>query len=481
VPVQGDSLRRAVALERLEKEHDLFAFVFDGWSAWRVMRNAVHRVALALPIANPSRRNVGRSLKALVSTLALVWQVVVGQRHQLVVKTCRSGLRVRVGDRFRDVYFDGLLTRFTSRFKLEEINSPDFASQAALAMFPSDLDPVVFTFWGYVAGLLRPARAAAPFCLRISELLASELGVQVEPRWLLMRVSTVYWQSRLYRLLLARLRPDAVLVSDTGEYALRLACLRQGIPFIELQHGVFDRAHPDAVPLWVKSSAEQLLLPDVLACRGSFWIDRLSETRQGRDHAVAVGDEIIDRARERRLSRQPDSVTHFVVTTQGLDSDNLANWLAEAIERAPTGLAWRMSLKLHPVYDEGRNSFASLASHPRVTVIPGSAQPNVYDLLAEADVHLSIASACHFDAAAIGVPSFIIPLSGHESMLPVVDGVQFCLAERPGDIWERRKIDSQALSTPDGSRFATPGFIGNIERLINHLRCAFDSRLHRSN
>ena len=31
-----------------------------------------------------------------------------------------------------------------------------------------------------------------------------------------------------------RFRPRAVLVSDTGEYALSLACKRNGIPFIEL-------------------------------------------------------------------------------------------------------------------------------------------------------------------------------------------------------------------------------------------------------
>jgi hypothetical protein len=382
--------------------------------------------------------------------------------------------------RFRDVYFDGLLTRVGSSFKLEEINSPDFEKQAALATVPSDLDPVVFTFWGSVLGLLRPVDALS-FCQSVSGFLASELGLEVQPRWLLMRVSTVYWQSRLYRVLLTRLRPDAVLVSDTGEYALRLACLRLDIPFIELQHGVFDRNHPDAIPIWVTTSAEELLLPDVLACRGSFWIDQLKETRQGRDHCVAVGDDIIDYARERRTGRRPGGVTHLVVTSQGLDSENLANWLAKSIERAPAGLEWRMSLKLHPVYDDGRNTFAVLASHPRVTVVRGSAQPNVYDLLADADVHLSIASACHFDAAAIGVPSVIIPLAGHESMLTVVDGIQFSLAERPDDIWKHTLVDSKAMATPDGSRFSAPGFVANIERLICDLRAAFGSKSHRAN
>ncbi|MFX5862045.1 hypothetical protein ABTE64_18120, partial [Acinetobacter baumannii] len=83
-----------------------------------------------------------------------------------------------------------------------------------------------------------------------------------------------------------------------------------------------------------------------------------------------------------------------------------------------------LSIKLHPVYDQGDLNFAGLQRDDRVSVVAGSELPTVFDMLSEADLHLSIASACHFDAAALGVRSVIIPLAGHESLLHAVDQEQ---------------------------------------------------------
>lgn len=454
---------RIHALEALERRHELFAHRVDGWSAWRVMRNPVHRLAMALPLVAPVRSNSRRVVEALVATARLLWLLAFAGRREVLVKTCRSGLRMPLGRQFRDVYFDGLLQRGYRYLKLEEVNSPDFEGQAAAALRPADLDPVVFTFWGRVLGTLFPVRAL-PFCKSVAGLLAQDVVLDVTPRWLLMRLSTVYWQSRLYALLLARVQPTAVLVSDTGEYALCIASRRRSVRFIELQHGVFDRSHPDAIPAWVPGTAGELVLPNVLACRGTYWIEQLAGTRQGRDHAVAVGNELIDLARERRRVRAADGRLHLVLTTQGLDSERLARWVAEMIASAPPKLRWRLSIKLHPVYDAGTHEFAALARDAQVHVIGGAEQPNVFDLLADADLHLSIASACHFDAAALGVPSVVVPLSGHEAMLDVVNGVQIFIAKRPSDTWSLA-VPAQADATRAQS-FATPGFIDNLQRLL---------------
>jgi len=459
-----DQLAPLQVLKALERQHNLFSFRVDGWSAWRIIRNPVYRMTEGLPLAQPSRSNGRRSVKALLATFKLLWLLITGTRRELLVKTCRSGLRMPQGDRFRDVYFDGLLARGHSSLKLEEINSPDFEKQALAACRPADLDSVVFTFWGRILGSLFPVRAK-PFCRMVAALLTQGVGVPVTSSWLLARLSTVYWQARLYSLLLARLQPRAVLVSDTGEYALRIACHRRGVRFIELQHGVFDAYHPDAIPTWVEGPASELLLPDVLACRGDFWIEQLATTRQGRDHAVAVGNELIDLARERRRRRTPDARLQIVLTTQGLDSERLARWIASMLAAAPRARDWRLSIKLHPVYDAQTRAFDIFQRESRVRVIGGAEQPNVFDLLVDADLHLSIASACHFDAAAIGVTTVIVPLAGHERMLELVDGVQIFLARTPADVW--------ALAVPHVAeakfthRFATPLFIDNLQRLLS--------------
>jgi hypothetical protein len=458
----GDQPSRVVALHVLERAHNLFDFKVDGWSAWRVLRNPLHSQAEALPLAQLAQTQWRRVLSALYNSLRLLGLLIAGDRCDLLVKTSRSGLRMPAGEQYRDVYYDGLLATGYSFAKLEEINSPDFERQAAVACFPATLDPVVFTFWGMIFARLLPLRSARSYCDRISVLLAEDVGMDTSSRWLLTRISTAYWQSRFYGLLLNRLRPKAVLVSDTGEYGLIIACKRQGVFFLELQHGVFDANHPDAIPAWVDGTPAELLLPDTLACRGEYWIEQLANTRQGRDHARAVGNELIDLARERRKLRCTRPEFQLVLSSQGLDSDRLSQWVAEFVTEAPDNLAWRLVIKLHPAFDIGNHSF-DFFSDPRISVIGGADIPNIYDLLADADLHLSIASACHFDAAALGVPTVVIPLAGHEAMLKAIDGRLIHLASKPSDPW------SLLLDTTDDAvteRFSEPGFIFNLTRLL---------------
>lgn len=463
----GSWATRQQAFIAMERKHDLFALRVDGWSPWRVMRNFVFRKLEDVPLARPGRPTAVRSIEALIATFRLIRLLWKGEDRDLLVKTCRSGLRVKRGDQFRDVYFDGLLAGDFSYLKMEEINSPDFDEQAASAARPAELDPVVFTFWGRVLGMLLPAKTGT-LCQSIADTLQRELGLKIAPGVLRMRISTVYWQAKLYQLMLARIKPQAILVSDTGEYGLRIAASRQKVPFVELQHGIFDANHPDAIPAWVSGSAVDLILPDILASRGRYWIECLAETRQGRDHAVPVGNEFIDEARLRRKMRVAARTLHLVLTTQGLDSDRLVRWIEAMTEVAPAATDWRLSIKLHPVYDQENRDFSGLQQDNRIRVIGGSDLPNVFDLLSEADLHLSIASACHFDAAALGVRSVIIPLAGHESLLHTVDEKQIFLAQAPDDVW-RIAAAPELSEVERAHRFSEPNFIANMQKLVSRF------------
>jgi hypothetical protein len=452
-------------LKEFEKKHALFDETYDGWSVWRVMRNSVFREAMKKhwPISAPPISTSKRVIEALFSTLRLAFIIIFSRQKELLVKTARSGLRMTQGNKFRDVYFDGILENEKTHFKIEEINSLSFERQAEQTLFPADLDAVVFTFWGRLLGIIFPA-PVMPFCKKTSSLLKAETGISVSPYFLRMRVSTVIWQSKIYKILLKRLSPKVVLVSDTGEYGLRIAAARQGIRFIELQHGDFDSIHPDAIPVWVKGCHKVLVLPDILACRGTYWIEQLSSTRQGRDHAVAVGNELIDLARERRRKRDARSSFRLVLSSQGLDSERLARWVDVLVASAPDDINWNLVIKLHPVYD-ANNYFFNKIKDARINVIGGAEMPNIFDLLSEADLHLSIASACHFDAAALGVPSIVIPLAGHEAMLKAIDDRHIHLATQPSNVWFFLQQNSQFDA--NASRYSEPGFISNMRGLLS--------------
>jgi hypothetical protein len=459
-----DRNQRLAAFKALETRCRLFAVRVDGWSAWRVMRNFAYYSAAALPLVSPARSQASRVRAALVGSLRLAGHLLRGRRVDVLVKTARSALRMDTPAGARDVYFDGFLGEYR-HFKLEEVNSAQYDDQARRARHPAHLDAVVFTFWGKVLSKLKPAPApAADFARTVSAELAREVDVHIPVAALLERISTAYWQGRLYGLLLARLRPRVVLGSDTGDYGLMIACAKAGIPFIELQHGIFDAKHPDAVPTDAEGTDRELLIPDALASRGAHWVNALAGTR----HAAAarlMGNELIDQALDARAADAggADRPHTLVVTSQGLDVESLAQWLSDMVAAAPPGLDWRLRIKLHPVYDLGATAFDALEADDRVEVVPGAAAPNVFQLLSQADLHLSIASACHFDALAIGVPSVVVPLSGHEIMLDAIDGRSLVLATDPAEVWTSPPAPP---SQSDRMAYSQPGFLDNMRALI---------------
>jgi hypothetical protein len=453
-------------LFELERENDLFSFRVDGWSAWRVLRFPLYQLVQGLPLARASRPTLVRVMEALSASVKLIWLIGAGRKRELLVKTCRTALRLRRGGFYRDIYFDTLLEHRRSGLKLEEINSDAFSRQAANAFRPADLNPVAITFWGRILGILFPVNCMS-FCKRISELLLRETNTSVAPRNIRLMLSTVYWQSRLYRAFLSRIRPSVVLLAETGDYALRIASNRQHVPLVELQHGIFDAEHPDAIPSWVEGTAAELVLPDVLACYGSFWIEQLNSTRQGNGRAIPIGNELIDGARRQIRPRPSNQPTHLVLTSQGLDSQRLVRWLMDMIAGVPDSLEWRMSIKLHPVNDVNSREFDALRGDHRVAIIEGADDRTIYDLLADADLHLSIGSACHFDAAALGVRTLIIPLAGHEPLLRLIDGKQFFLPRHPSDVWSIAVLGR--LEPESAHRFAAPGYGPNLHRLVDRL------------
>lgn len=444
----------------LEREHQLFAAQFEDFSAWRVMRNPAFYALDSVTAVPPAIPRWRRVWTALVETVRFAILLLLAHPVDLVVKTSVSSLRGKKAGQWQDLIFDPLLERVPRHFKLLEVNSRAFETQRRNSAFPGQLEPSVFTFWGQILGRLFPADLEG-FEHRVAELFRADLCVTIDPGMLRLRVSTVKWQARLYACLLRRLRPHMVMVSDTGEYSLRLACARLGIAFAEVQHGVFDALHPDAIPDDAPGTNGALLVPNLYLAKGRYWIAALAGFRHG-GVAVPVGHAQIDDLRARRAASSRWAGRSIVLSSQGYCIEELTQWVAAAIAAAPADADWHIRIKCHPVYD-GPTAFVSLAEHPRVTIIPGNAEPNVYELLAAADAHLSISSACHFDAAALGVPSFIIPLPGHEILLEAIDGQAIRLLARPEDLWTMSLEDSPA---DNRTSFSEPGYVDTMIAIV---------------
>jgi hypothetical protein len=460
-----DYAARTAKFFEFERRYALFESVSHGFSPWRVMRhyifNAYHGYS-----ASVGRTPLPQRLAiAAAGLLRLALLLVRRRRVDVLFKGCASSMRMFERGKWIDPDIDPLIDQGLTALKLVEMNNPAFASNVANARYSVDLQPTIFGLVGRVLARLLP-RGDRAFCEQTSALLKAELGFEASADQMMVRISSLTWQSRLYALLLRRCRPDAIVVTDTGEFALQMAAQRLNIPFIEIQHGIFDRLHPDCVPDDIAGSNTHLLIPDALLMRGSYWVEQIQGFRQA-SVAYAVGSYAIDQAREERLTgAERRQGCHLLVTSQGIARDEVAQWVTGMAAALIDGPQNRISIKLHPVYDDP-DSFADLGQHlPNCRTVASSALPNVYQLLADADVHVSISSACHFDALAIGLPTVMLPLQSHESLLYAVDQGYIHLIGQPSEIGDisRSVVDNETMQ-----RFSKSGYAQNVMQLIAEL------------
>ena len=451
-------------VQAVELESGLFDLRIDGWSPWRILRPMVVGQLARLPLA-PRRGEplASRLWRLIVGTLTLAVHLVVGRKRDGLIKSFASALREREGGRFRDVYFDSLLDSGLDCFKIEVIDSSSFEENRRLALRRADLNADVIQLWARVLLTIRPPREYDEHFRTLELTLQHKLGIQLPWRGMRNMVYSVFWQIRIYRWILRRLQPRFVAVTDTAEYALSVACRRERVRFIEMQHGIFGRTHPDVPPDKVAGDGLELMLPEFLAVFGDFWRRCIQGTAFDRVQVVPVGSGQIEKARQMRLRHRSNGERRIVVTSQGLDTERLCEWLEAMIRTAPEGLRYELTIKLHPTYDRDRGRYSRLATLPHVQVIGGAESPSTYELIAQADLHISISSACHFDALGIGVPTVIVPLASHETVLDLVDGICVHLLSEPHKVWE---ILATEVATTRAEEFYKSGFVGNMRALV---------------
>ena len=224
-----------------------------------------------------------------------------------------------------------------------------------------------------------------------------------------------------YRLLLRRLQPKAVFLIDSADFGVTAAARELSIPVIELQHGFTSRFHP--ANSWERSAVpfkKHMALPNAIFTYGEHWRDELAANGFWDKELKVVGSSRIDEHRLKQSERS-DAECTILVTTQGLDSEKLACFLADFVRAATGRLPFRLVIKLHPFYDrDPAPYFAQLSGCAEVTILSGGEGPSTFDLLRRAHLHASIYSTCHYEALALGVPTVVLPFTGEENVADLV-------------------------------------------------------------
>ncbi len=322
----------------------------------------------------------------------------------------------RKTEQYKDVFFDDLILSLGDCFKLERVNSEAFHALNKQALVKSDLTATPLELLTGLLNRIMPARpeidAAAQ---QLSESIQRGLGLEITAERISRELHYFYWGRRVYRGLLKRVHPQAVLISNTNEFAMLAAARDLGVRSYELQHGIFSRNHPDALPAEAKAYKDTLLVPDKVLLFGEYWREELAANGFYEDELLPVGSLRMEKYRRQRGVKRTDGPIQVVFTTQGLAVPQVAAFLRDFMALAgETGLDVALTVKLHPVYDPSPELYRqALGMDKRVRIVLGTEIPSTFTLLSQADLHLSIASACHYDALGLGVPTVVVALSGY--------------------------------------------------------------------
>jgi hypothetical protein len=464
----------AQLLREVEAEHDLFEPSVDGWSAWQLLRFPVAAELARAARSTPSRgRPWGRS--ELIRRGMSDWMRYARlPKARILAKSVVSSLaEIQDDGRYRDVLLDDVLDVVGSHVKIEVQNAPARANGSrAVHLSPSATTLGIDLGARILARFERP-REISGVAGFLSDVISNELGVSGFDRATIQRrLLSFRGARRMYGHVLDRVRPGFVFVADTGEFELFAAAKERGIRCVELQHGIFTRDHPDALGDTAARYRERLIVPDALLLFGQFWEDELCAGGFYGDELRVTGSPRIDRFRARRDVRtRGERACKVLVTSQGVATEELAGFLAETMSLArKAGFACRLDLKLHPIYDSSsQETYECTLRGNDVRILASEQQPSTLELLSAADAHVSISSACHYESLGIGVPTIVLPLPGHEHVLPLVEAGHAALAATPAELL-RLLVESRDLRVPEdvSGRYYRPGALERIARELGH-------------
>jgi hypothetical protein len=430
----------AVRLRELESKYNLFRYTVDGYSAWRLLRFFVGVTLQTLPFQQQSPSKWLRFSKLLLSGFSGLPAFLFPKRARYVVKTFNSALIEMENGYWKDIYFDDLLKDIGNCSKIEVQNNPLFNDRHKKALIPISItDSTISVFSAILTKLLNLVDIS-----RVAQEMAIDLQNEpdlhfLDSRIIEERLGYFYWSKRLYKWLLTNICPEFLFVADTGEYSICAAAEELGIKIVEFQHGIFSSNHPDALPISALPYKSTLAVPDKVFLYGDFWKRELESKGFYGQELCVVGNNRVEHYRKIRTAykviNRNFATCLIVITTQGFVANPLISFISQFIELVEGQLNYQLYFKLHPTREQDKSVYATaFAFNDKIHVISGADEPSTFELLTQADLHLSISSACHYDALGLGVPTVVLALPNHEIVQNLVDADNASLAQTPKEL-----------------------------------------------
>jgi len=458
-----------------ETQHNLLRFKSGAWCIWPLFRFRLSLAFYQLPLANRKGPTLFEYLNFLLRDVLTLLKC---PKSNFVGVSFSSARADQVDGKAKDIFFDDIAGKLGTFFKIEKPNNPKFFFPKERMVFPSQFSGVLFRLISMFFSLWPFHRETRAIAEALNRHVREDLGVEfLSTAKIYRRICMFDVQRTLYAWLFRRLKAKVLLSADGyGDFDFFAAAKQAGMTTIDLQHGFVDRFHCGYS--WgegARAMHAHMPIADWIFSFGEIWREDFEASGFWRDKVKVIGNVWLDQYRKKRWPsdlldvKQGSQELRVVVTTQGIDTPGLIQFFRETLQAVGQQRKVRLTFKLHPILETDTSAYENLKKEfENIEVLLGSSFPSTPHLIAQADLHCTISSTCHFDALALGTPTVILPLNSFEIVLKLAQEGFATVVKTPTDL--AQILMSPKMPLPSPEKINRMYQSGALENMVEALR-----------
>lgn len=211
----------------------------------------------------------------------------------------------------------------------------------------------------------------------------------------------------LYRRVIRQINPDLAFLTSSynGRETFVEACQAEGIPVVELQHGVITKYHMG----YSYPHNDKNVFPDYFFSFGDYWSESVDLPLPD-EHVIPIGYPFLDkRASEYQHVQTREQI---IIISQPPYAESLSQFAVELSELEAVDSA--VIYKLHPKeYADWEEQYPHLINS---TVEISAGEPSLYELFAESHTQIGVSSTALYEGLRFGLDTYILNASGSVQM-----------------------------------------------------------------
>jgi hypothetical protein len=261
---------------------------------------------------------------------------------------------------------------------------------------------------------------------------------------------------KLYNKIIKRTEPQMAFltVSYNGRETFVEACQSQGVPVVELQHGVINKYHMG----YSYPHEQKNVFPDYFFSFGDFWSERV-DLPLPEENIFAVGYPYLEKESQKYLGAE--SKEAVVIISQASVGERLSRFAKRLAKRVDE----RVIYKLHPNEQESWKERYPWLRDSDVSVVKDD--PPLYQLLSETKHQIGVNSTALYEGIYFGLDTFIIEAPGSEYMDYLINN-DYATAVTSVDEYLSKQED-ETRTQVDVQFFFEEEPIKNFNRIVEEL------------